>query len=108
MNPSLEQIKTIVVVMMENRSFDHFLGYLSLPLFRWPKVDGIKTDSEWISKGPLGKVALLALQSISYRRNKPAQLLNLARVLLLASFQFFGVHVGLEFLQGFLCLARTI
>ena len=26
----LEQIRHIVVVMMENRSFDHMLGYLSL------------------------------------------------------------------------------
>ena len=26
----LDPIKTIVVVMMENRSFDHMLGYLSL------------------------------------------------------------------------------
>jgi phospholipase C len=29
----LKQIKTLVVVMMENRSFDHMLGHLSLPPF---------------------------------------------------------------------------
>ena len=27
---TLDQIDTIVIVMMENRSFDHMLGYLSL------------------------------------------------------------------------------
>ena len=27
----LDQIEHIVVVMLENRSFDHMLGYLSLP-----------------------------------------------------------------------------
>lgn len=26
----IDQIKTIVIVLMENRSFDHMLGYLSL------------------------------------------------------------------------------
>ncbi len=26
----LQKIKTIIVVMMENRSFDHMLGHLSL------------------------------------------------------------------------------
>src|SRR5439155_22022757 len=41
-------IKTIVVVMMENRSFDHLLGYLSLPPFSW-KVDGIQEDPTWIA-----------------------------------------------------------
>jgi len=30
---ALDQIKLIVVVMMENRSFDHVLGYLSLPQY---------------------------------------------------------------------------
>src|SRR5438445_13742550 len=28
---ALDQIRTIVVVIMENRSFDHVLGYLCLP-----------------------------------------------------------------------------
>jgi len=50
MKPSLDQIRTIVVVMMENRSFDHFLGYLSLPPYNWPNVNGIKTDPEWVAK----------------------------------------------------------
>ena len=37
-------IETIVVVMMENRSFDHMLGYLSLPDYGREEVDGLKTE----------------------------------------------------------------
>lgn len=40
-------IKTIVVVMMENRSFDHLLGYLSLPPYNRLNIEGIKFDSIW-------------------------------------------------------------
>src|SRR5258708_15856262 len=50
MATDLNLIKTIVVVMMENRSFDHLLGYLSLPPYSWPNVDGIKRDQPWITK----------------------------------------------------------
>jgi phospholipase C len=39
---ALDQIKTIVVVIMENRSFDHVLGYLSLPQYGGrTDVDGL-------------------------------------------------------------------
>jgi phospholipase C len=38
----LEHIDTIVIVMMENRSFDHLLGYLSLPEFGRSDVDGLR------------------------------------------------------------------
>ncbi|MBI3852684.1 MAG: phospholipase [Verrucomicrobia bacterium] len=48
--PDLNLINTIVVVMMENRSFDHLLGYLSLPPFSWPNVDGIRDDGTWRTK----------------------------------------------------------
>ncbi len=41
---NLDQIRTIVLVMMENRSFDHMLGYLSLPPFNRPGVDGLSSD----------------------------------------------------------------
>lgn len=42
---NLNQIETIVVVMMENRSFDHLLGYLSLPEFGGrADVEGLKLD----------------------------------------------------------------
>jgi phospholipase C len=50
MPPDLKLIKTIVVVMMENRSFDHLLGYLSLPPFSWNNVDGLRDDSNWQTK----------------------------------------------------------
>src|SRR6266404_934456 len=39
---ALDQIRTIVVVIMENRSFDHVLGYLSLPQYGGRRdVDGL-------------------------------------------------------------------
>jgi phospholipase C len=40
----LQQIKTVVIVMMENRSFDHMLGHLSLPPF------GARTDVTGLSR----------------------------------------------------------
>lgn len=48
--PNLDLIKTVVVVMMENRSFDHLLGYLSLPPYEWPNLDGIRKDPAWMTK----------------------------------------------------------
>jgi phospholipase C len=47
MRPDLSQIKNIVVVMMENRSFDHTLGYLSLNKFGRSNVEGLKDDPVW-------------------------------------------------------------
>jgi len=38
---SLEKVKHIVVLMLENRSFDHMLGFLSLDAGR-TDVDGLK------------------------------------------------------------------
>jgi phospholipase C len=46
----LSKIKTIVVVMMENRSFDHILGYLSLPPFNRVDVDGLSNDPGWLAR----------------------------------------------------------
>ncbi len=46
----LNSIKTIVIVMMENRSFDHMLGYLSLAPFNRKEVDGQSLDPEWLQK----------------------------------------------------------
>jgi phospholipase C len=44
----LDLIDTIVVVVMENRSFDHMLGYLSHPDFgKRPDVNGQKADQNW-------------------------------------------------------------
>jgi phospholipase C len=48
--PDLSQIKHLVVVMMENRSFDHMLGYLSLPPFNRAEVDGQSVDPIWLQR----------------------------------------------------------
>lgn len=40
----LTRLDTIIVVMMENRSFDHLLGYLSLPGYNRPNVEGLKPE----------------------------------------------------------------
>jgi phospholipase C len=54
----LHQIKHIVVVMMENRSFDHMLGYLSLPdtdgAAPIPEVDGLTGPDVNVNVGPDG------------------------------------------------------
>jgi phospholipase C len=42
MSANVKKIKTIFIVMLENRSFDHMLGYLGLPEFRGSKVDGFR------------------------------------------------------------------
>jgi phospholipase C len=44
----LNSIKTIVIVMMENRSFDHMLGYLSLAPPGRTEVDGQSLDPAWL------------------------------------------------------------
>lgn len=43
---NLDKIKTIVLVMMENRSFDHMLGYRSLPPLN-SVLDGQRDDAVW-------------------------------------------------------------
>ena len=50
MRPDVTQIKNIVVVMMENRSFDHLLGYLSLNKFSRPEVEGLQDAPDWNAK----------------------------------------------------------
>jgi phospholipase C len=45
---ALEDIDTIVVVIMENRSFDHMLGYLSLPGPNQTPVEGLQADDAWL------------------------------------------------------------
>jgi phospholipase C len=46
----LEQVEHVVVVMLENRSFDHMLGYLSLPSAQGGKgrvdIDGLRGAAE--------------------------------------------------------------
>ena len=50
MTDDLSKIKNIVIVMMENRSFDHMLGYLSLPPFNRTDVDGQSLDPGWLKQ----------------------------------------------------------
>lgn len=47
MAPDLDKIDTIVVLIMENRSFDHLLGYLNLQDFGSLDVDGLRDDLDW-------------------------------------------------------------
>src|SRR5713226_1056704 len=41
LSDKLAEIETIFIVLMENRSFDHMLGYLSLPPYN-RDINGIK------------------------------------------------------------------
>src|SRR5215472_6680929 len=43
----LNSVDTMVVVLMENRSFDHLLGYLNLPAAKRIAVDGVQDDPAW-------------------------------------------------------------
>lgn len=47
---ALKDIDTIIVVIMENRSFDHMLGYLSLPGADRIALEGLQADPAWLSK----------------------------------------------------------
>jgi phospholipase C len=40
---NLEKVEHVVVLMLENRSFDHMLGYLSLKGGR-PDIDGLRPE----------------------------------------------------------------
>ena len=47
----LDQIDTIVIVLMENRTFDHMLGYLSHPGYgKRANVEGQQADSAWLAR----------------------------------------------------------
>jgi phospholipase C len=43
-------VKTLVVVMMENRSFDNLLGYLSLEPYKRNNVEGISVAPAWLDR----------------------------------------------------------
>ena len=45
---ALADIDTIIVVIMENRSFDHVLGYLSLAGPNQMPVEGLRDDPAWV------------------------------------------------------------
>jgi phospholipase C len=44
---TLDDIKTVVIVLMENRSFDHMLGYLSLPPYNRSDITGQSLAPAW-------------------------------------------------------------
>src|SRR5579862_921042 len=47
----LDQIRTIVIVMMENRSFDHLLGWMSLPDYGGrADIEGLRGDIDPVSR----------------------------------------------------------
>lgn len=47
----LNKIETVIIVMMENRSFDHLLGYLRLPPFNRKDIDGLRPGMSNVSSG---------------------------------------------------------
>src|ERR1700730_8656754 len=47
------QIKHLIVLMMENRSFDHMLGYLKAPDYAIDGVDGSEMNKDSTGKGVL-------------------------------------------------------
>jgi phospholipase C len=49
MPTNLQDIDTIIIVIMENRSFDHMLGYLSLPDYGRPDVEGLQPGGNPLS-----------------------------------------------------------
>jgi phospholipase C len=51
MTTDLGLIDTIVILMMENRSFDHMLGYLSLARYGGrADVNGLRDDQQWLDR----------------------------------------------------------
>jgi phospholipase C len=52
---NLQKIEHVVVLMLENRSFDHMLGYLTLEGAR-PDIDGLKASMANTYKGKTYKV----------------------------------------------------
>lgn len=52
MATELRSIEHVFVVLLENRSFDHMLGYASLPAWSptRPSVEGLKSDQAWIDQ----------------------------------------------------------
>lgn len=49
MASALDLIDTFVIVIMENRSFDHMLGYLNLPGPNRIALEGLRSDPDWLA-----------------------------------------------------------
>lgn len=50
MNAALDRVETLVLLMLENRSFDHMLGYLGLSGPGRLPVDGLSADPAWLQQ----------------------------------------------------------
>ena len=50
MAAALDQIDSVVIVMLENRSFDHMLGYLNLPGRGRIALEGMQADAAWLAR----------------------------------------------------------
>src|SRR6185437_8375607 len=50
MAAALDQIDNVVIVMLENRSFDHMLGYLNLPGSGRIALEGVQADATWLAQ----------------------------------------------------------
>ena len=48
MPSNLDLIDAIVFLIMENRSFDHMLGYLNLPGPSRIPLEGLQSDPDWL------------------------------------------------------------
>ena len=65
----LDRLDTIAVLMLENRSFDHLLGALSLPGGPWPDVDGLRADPAFLERFSNSGVAPLPWGSRPFARS---------------------------------------
>ena len=68
---NLSKIDHVIVLMMENRSFDHVLGYLKLDGVR-PNVDGLETTMGNEDGGPSIKCVRWGGGRSTSRRSIPA------------------------------------
>ena len=57
MAAELDLIDTIVVVILENRSFDHMLGYLDLPGSGRIPLEGLSQIPQWLRQHADGGIA---------------------------------------------------
>jgi phospholipase C len=70
---SLEKVDHIVVLMLENRSFDHMLGYLSLETGR-RDIDGLEGSSQTRTTGaPIRSITSTPQRSRTTRITAPTR-----------------------------------
>ena len=67
----VNSVDTIVVVIMENRSFDHLLGYLNLPGPNRIEVEGLQADQDWLRRRFSVRPGITCLWQINGRNSIP-------------------------------------